>query len=155
MKHHALLTSLVLASCLFNTSSAAAQQCSLDEVSNALNNLPCEVNGGFVSLESLVRGVTELCQSAPTEESCSECFRRSRDKVKISVKTLIKLKLLNPSTFIELKPALRDAEDATCSALDDGEDEDSPGDYNNSAPRSPEREDRGSRGRGRGRGVDD
>jgi hypothetical protein len=150
MKRHALLASLLITACLCNTSDADAQQCSLEQVSAALNNLPCEASGAFVSIESLVKGVTELCEYAPTEESCSECFRRSRGKVKLSVKTLVKLKLLDPSTLGALKPALEDAEDASCLGIGVGDGEDSPEGYNESAPRPPEREDRGNSGRGRG-----
>lgn len=155
MKHHTTLASLFVTSLFFNASLATAQQCSLDEISTALNGLSCEVTGAYVSVGSLVKGVTGLCESAPSEESCHECFRKSREKVKISVKTLVKLKLLSPPSLLELKPALREAEDATCVAIGVGDGEDSPEGYDDSDRRSPEDENRSRGRRGRGRGTDD
>jgi len=155
MKHHTTLASLFVTSLFFNASLATAQQCSLDEISTALNELPCEATGAYISTESLVKGVIGLCGPSPTEESCLECFKRSRDKLKLSVKTLVKLKLLPPPSLLELKPALREAEDATCVAIGIGDGEDSPEGYDDSDRRSPEDENRGRGRRGRGRGADD
>lgn len=104
-----------------NAAAQTAPQCSLEDISAALNALPCETQGAFVSIESLIQGVTEICEPTPTEESCLKCFRRSRDKINQSIKTLIKLALLPPSTLSDFRYALREAEASVCMGEQQGE----------------------------------
>lgn len=112
--------SLALFACSPLTARAqSGEQCSLDQISAALNSLPCEAVGAFVSTESIVEGVVNLCEYAPSEESCHRCFRRAREKVVPSMKTLVKLRVLSPSILRDLRDELLWAEDESCSTSDD------------------------------------
>jgi hypothetical protein len=110
----ACLSLAVLACSPLTARAQAGEQCSLDQISAALNSLPCEPVGAFVSPESIVESIVDLCEYAPTEESCHRCFRRARDRVVPSMKTLIKLHMLPTATLRDLRDELLVAEDDSC-----------------------------------------
>lgn len=93
-----------------------AQKCSLDQISEALNQLPCEVDGAFVSPESLVVNITTLCNYTITADECHNCFAKGGHKTLPAFKTLVKLRMLPPTSFPEFLARLIEAETITCAA---------------------------------------
>ena len=126
----------------------AIDVCSPSDISNALNQLQCRIDGGVVSASAISDTVSTVCDATFTPESCHNCFRRIGFKAALTLKTLVKLKTLPRSAVYDLKVALADAEDEVCSAKEDPFWNDSPdgfGDGGNSsdstqkAPQSPRR----------------
>jgi len=137
-----------------------APQCTLEGITNALNQLECTVSGTFVSPASLVQAITTTCQQAADQVTCRACFRKSGGKAGPALKSLVKLKLLPKSALGEFRIAIVTAEEATCSAKEGSDDEDENEDESElqrpERPQSPgfesPRSDDQGRGRGRGRG---
>lgn len=128
-----------------------APQCSLEQISEALNQLDCAVSGAFVSPASLVNTITTACEPTEDEESCHACFRKSGGKVGPALKALAKVKVFPKSALSEFRIALVTAEETTCAAK--GQPQDSNGDnpedsYPTGQPTSQQPED--SQGRGGG-----
>lgn len=94
----------------------AAEKCSLQQISDALNQLPCEVDGTFVSPESLVTSISTFCDYTLTAEECHNCFAKGGRKTLPAFKTLIKLRMLPPTSFPEFMARLIEAEAITCAA---------------------------------------
>ena len=94
----------------------AQEVCSVDEVSEALNGLYCYADGAYVSPESVAISVSNLCYDAYSPEDCSACFARARRKLYPTLKTLIKVGLVDRLTLRDYRDALVDAEDETCYA---------------------------------------
>jgi hypothetical protein len=92
------------------------ERCSLQQISEALNQLPCEVDGAFVSPESLVANISTLCNYTLTAEECHKCFTKSGFKSLPALGTLVKLKMLPPTTYPDFLGRLIEAEAVTCSA---------------------------------------
>ena len=134
-----------------------APQCTIDQISEALNQLNCTVSGAFVSSTSLVKTITSACEPTADEETCHACFRKSGGKVGPALKALAKAKILPKSSLSEFRIALVTAEETTCAAKAQPEDNQDQSDdsYNSSEPSSPGTEAPQDRGRGRGRGQDD
>lgn len=133
-----------------------APQCTLEQISEALNQLDCAVSGAFVSPASLVKTITTACEPTAGEETCHACFRKSGGKVGPALKALAKVKVFPKSALSEFRIALVTAEETTCAAKGQPDDsnEDSPEDsYQPGQPTAQQPDD--SPGRGRGRGQDD
>jgi hypothetical protein len=114
-----LLGALSAAAILFQcpaTDAHAQEVCSADEVSDALNGLSCYADGAYVSPESVALAVSDLCYDDYSEASCYACFARARRKLYPTLKTLIKIGLVDPSSLRDYRNALADAEDETCYA---------------------------------------
>jgi hypothetical protein len=112
-----------------SASGQVQERCSLEQISNALNQLECEVDGAFISTESLTQSVAGVCEYTPTAETCHLCFERAQRKLGSAIRSLVFLKVLPISAPIELIEALRAVEDSTCSPkeredpeLEDGND---------------------------------
>jgi len=130
-----------------------APQCTLDQISEALNNLDCTVNGAFISAASLVQTITTACEPTPDAETCHACFRKLGGKTGPALKALAKVKILPKKTASEFRIALVTAEETTCSAkedLEESEDEDE--DRSALRPPSPPQFPGWGQNRGRGRG---
>jgi hypothetical protein len=93
-----------------------AEKCSLQQISDALNQLPCEVDGAFVSPESLVTNISALCDYTVTADECHICFAKGGHKTLPAFKTLVKLRMLPPTSFPEFMAKLIEAEAITCAA---------------------------------------
>lgn len=97
----------------------AQEVCSVDEVSEALNGLSCFADGTYLSPESVAVAVSNLCYSDYSEAACYACFARARRKLYPTLKTFIKLGLVNRLSLGDYRNALADAEEETC-YVDDG-----------------------------------
>jgi hypothetical protein len=135
----------------------SAPQCTLEQISEALNQLDCTVAGAFISPESLVRTITTACEPTADEEDCHACFRKSGGKLGPALKALAKAKVFPKSSLSQFRIALVTAEETTCAAKggpEEGENgEDQEGAYEPEHPQNPQPND--SRDQGRGRGQDD
>jgi hypothetical protein len=135
-----------------------ASQCSLEQISEALNQLDCAVSGAFVSPESLVKTITTACEPTADEETCHACFRKSGGKLGPALKALSKVKVFPKAALSQFRVALVTAEEATCSAKGQPEDGGNSGGQDDSyEPERPENhqpDSSNNQGRGRGRGQD-
>ncbi len=130
-----------------------APQCTLEQISEALNQLDCAVSGAFISPASLVKTITTSCEPTADEETCHACFRKSGAKIGPALKALTKAKVFPKSAISEFRIALVTADETTCAAKGQPEDdhEDSQDDsYHTGYPSARQPEDLPSRGRGRG-----
>lgn len=134
-----------------------APQCTLEQISEALNQLDCAVSGAFVSPASLVKTITTACEQTAQEETCHACFRRSGGKIGPALKALAKVKVFPKSSLSEFRVALVTAEETTCAAKEQPEDsrDDTDDSYQTGQPGYQQPDDSKGRGRGRGRGQDD
>lgn len=94
--------------------SQSDQQCTLKQVSEALNNLGCVVSGAFISAESLVATIQDACAPTIDAESCHACFRKRGGKVGPALKALVKTKILPKSSLFQFRIGLITAEEETC-----------------------------------------
>jgi hypothetical protein len=90
------------------------ERCTLQQISDALNELPCEVDGAFVSAESIVANISTLCDYTLTAEECHNCFEKSGRKALPAFKTLVRLRMLPPTSFPDFLGRLVEAEAVTC-----------------------------------------
>ena len=134
-----------------------APQCTLEQISEALNQLDCVVSGAFVSTASLVKTITTACEPTADEETCHACFKKSGGKVGPALKALAKVKVFPKSALSEFRIALVTAEETTCAAKEQPEDSQDQADdsHNTGEPSAPGLEDSQGRAPGRGRGQDD
>jgi hypothetical protein len=94
--------------------SQSDQQCTLKQVSEALNNLGCVVSGAFISAESLVTTIQEACAPTSDAETCRACFRKRGGRVGPAVKALVKTKILPRTALSQFRISLITAEEETC-----------------------------------------
>lgn len=117
------------------------ERCSLQQISDALNQLPCEVDGAFVSPESLVANISTLCNYTLTAEECHKCFAKSGHKSVPALRTLVKLRMLPPTAFPDFFGRLVESEIATCSTkmpeVPDWDDDDGAPDDGPPIPETP------------------
>lgn len=130
-----------------------APQCTLEQISEALNQLDCAVSGAFVSPASLVKTITTACEPTADEEACHSCFRKSGGKVGPALKALAKVKVFPKTALSEFRIALVTAEETTCASKEQPADsgDDSEDSYQTGQPGSQRPDD----SKGRGRGQDD
>ena len=110
-----------LIGCLSITEAKAQETCSLDDVSNALNQLPCVADGVYLSPDSAANAVADICFDADSEEGCHQCFNRGRRKLLLGFKAIAKIGMIDRKSISDLRNALDNAEDNTC-YYDDYED---------------------------------
>ena len=91
-----------------------AQSCSLDEVSSALNDLPCYADGTYLSGESVATTVSDTCYEEFTESACRACFNRARRKLLPVLKVLARLNVIPAEMPAEARNLLNEYEDDTC-----------------------------------------
>jgi hypothetical protein len=94
--------------------SQSDQQCTLKQVSEALNNLGCVVSGAFISADSLVATIQDACAPTADAETCHACFRKRGGKVGPALKALVKTKILPKSSLSQFRIGLVTAEEETC-----------------------------------------
>ena len=117
-----------------------APQCTLDQISQALNSLECTVAGAFISADSLVKTISDTCATAADADLCHTCFRKTGGKVGPAVKALVKVKVLAKSQASAFRIALVTAEEAICSAKEATDDsEDTEDSYQGPQDQQPER----------------
>ena len=110
-----------LIGCLSITEARSQETCSLDDVSNALNQLPCVADGVYLSPDSAANAVANICFDADSEEGCHQCFNRGRRKLLLGFKAIAKIGMIGRKSISDLRNALDKAEDNTC-YYDDYED---------------------------------
>ena len=110
-----------LIGCLSITEARSQETCSLDDVSNALNQLPCVADGVYLSPDSAANAVADICFDADSEEGCHQCFNRGRRKLLLGFKAIAKIGMIDRKSISDLRNALDNAEDNTC-YYDDYED---------------------------------
>ena len=93
-----------------------APQCSLDQISQALNSLECSVAGTFISADSLAKNISDVCTLTTDADLCHVCFRKNGGNLGPALKTLVKLKLLEKSQASAFRVAWTTAEKTICSA---------------------------------------
>lgn len=92
----------------------AQETCSLDDVSDALNQLPCFADGVYLSPDSAANAVANICYDADSEEGCRQCFNRGRRKLLLGFKAIAKIGMIGRKSISDLRNALDNAEDNTC-----------------------------------------
>lgn len=100
------------------------EQCTLDQVSEALNTLPCTVSGAFVSPATFLKTITATCAPKANAETCHACFRKHGGKAGPVVKALIKIKVLPRAALSQFRIGLVTAEEATCAPKENEDDSD-------------------------------
>lgn len=121
-------------------------QCTLDQISQALNSLECTVAGSFISAQSLVKAISDTCSTASDADLCHACFRKNGGKVGPAVKALVKVKVLAKSQASAFRIALVTAEETICSAKEETDDsEDSEESYQGPRDQQSERSTQPSR----------
>lgn len=103
-----------LIGCLSITEATAQETCSLDDVSDALNQLPCVADGVYLSPDSAANAVADICFDADSEEGCHQCFNRGRRKLLLGFKAIAKIGMIGRKSISDLRNALDNAEDNTC-----------------------------------------
>ena len=110
------LSTLLLCCSALSVSGAAAQDsCSLDEVESALADLDCDADGTYISPQAAADMVSDQCADKSTEQACRACFRRASARIVTSFKGLARAGFFDRQIVSEVKGALRDARDETCS----------------------------------------
>lgn len=123
-----------------------APQCTLDQISQALNSLECTVTGAFISAESLVKTISDTCTTAADADLCHACFRKNGGKLGPAVKALVKSKVLAKSEASAFRISLVTAEETICSAKEQTDDaEDTEDSYQGPQDQQPERSNQPSR----------
>jgi hypothetical protein len=116
------LSTVVLCCSALTVSAAVAQDsCSLDEVESALADLGCDADGTYISPQVAADMVSDRCADKPTEQACRACFRKASARIITSFKGLARAGFFDRHIVGEVKGALRDARDETCS-FDEPED---------------------------------
>lgn len=148
----------------------SGEKCSLDQISNALNQLDCEVNGAYVSPDSVAKGLSDECDRTQNSFECHTCFMVGGHRLAESFYPLVRLKILPPTAPAELLGAIQQAEESTCSSKpdpiappqwgddpDDGDDDppsDSPDEPDQNLGRPPQQAPSNLKGKhGAGRGL--
>lgn len=97
----------------------AQESCSTDDVTAALDELPCVADGSYLSVQTGVDAVVERCADFTTEQSCRRCFRRVSAKLLVAINALGRVGLARQRMGADLRAELRSAENDTCLQSDE------------------------------------
>lgn len=118
MKRRSFLIGLLSVCATFTsetyTEARAQDVCSVDEVSQAINQLDCYADGVYFAPESLATAVADLCYDEYSDYACEACFARARRKLFPVMKTLAKLDLISRGSLGDFRQALDEAEAEVC-----------------------------------------